>query len=56
VQRGASWSPAAPHSVLARRDLRSGLPFFIAIVCAAAVIAAALPETIAKVDHDPLND
>jgi hypothetical protein len=42
--------------VFAKRDLWPGLPFLIAIVCGIAVIAAALPEAIAKVGHDPLSD
>jgi hypothetical protein len=56
VQRDVSWPAAWPHSVFAQRDLRHGRPSFIAIVCAIAVIAAALPEAITKVGHHPFSD
>jgi DMSO/TMAO reductase YedYZ heme-binding membrane subunit len=37
-----SWPVAWVHSVFTSGDLQHGLPFFLAIVCAIAVIAAAL--------------
>jgi hypothetical protein len=49
VRSDVSRLVARPHSVFARRDLRPGPPFFVAIVCGIAVIAAALPEAIAGI-------
>jgi hypothetical protein len=53
VQRDVSWPAAWLRSVFASGDLRHGPPFFVAIVCTIAVIAAAFPESITKVGHDP---